>query len=71
MRESNTETQELTNHAVLGRNDQDSTPVKSERIKQTKGHTNIHIKKNSSGANKIYLEIKPNNMKTMSVDPLY
>lgn len=73
-RENNTETQELTNHAVLCRNDQDSTPVKSERIKQTKGHTKLHIKKKSSGAKKKkkknYLEIKPSNMKTMSVDPL-
>lgn len=39
-----------------------------------KGHTKLHIKKKSSGAKKKkkknYLEIKPSNMKTMSVDPL-
>lgn len=46
MRENNTETDlELTNHAMLCRNDQDGTPVKSERTKQTTGHTKIPIKK--------------------------
>lgn len=72
MREINTGTDlELTNHAMQCRNDlrQRSSYIQKDKTDQ-QAYKNTYKKEQFRGQNQVYLEIKPSNMKTMSVDPL-